>query len=71
MTKKSKQQWQKYAENEEVAPARICKKTNNANVSNLAKKKQWSGEQNDCKKIRQASGWIFNSKKQNSMHASK
>ena len=38
MTKKNKQQRQKYANNEEVAPARICKKRNNANVSNLAKK---------------------------------
>ena len=38
MTKKIKEQRQKYAKNEEVAPARICKKTNNANMSNLAKK---------------------------------
>ena len=38
MTKKIKQQRQKYAKNEEVTPARICKKRNNANVSNLAKK---------------------------------
>ena len=35
---KSKQQAQKDTKNDEVAPARICKKTNNANVSNLAKK---------------------------------
>ena len=36
---KSKQQAQKDTKNDEVAPARICKKTNNANMSNLAKKK--------------------------------
>ena len=38
MAKKIKQQRQQYAKNEEVAPARICKNTNNANMSNLAKK---------------------------------
>ena len=38
MAKKIKQQRQQYAKNEEVAPASTCKKINNANISNLAKK---------------------------------